>query len=66
MCTGAILQSRVSRVVFGAKDEQDGALISNYFVFDSPTKLERPLVSVGVLEDKCSSLLKEFFTNKRK
>ncbi|MCQ2772790.1 MAG: nucleoside deaminase [Bacilli bacterium] len=66
MCTGAILQSRISRVVFGAKDEQDGAIVSNYFVFDSPTKLERPLVSVGVLEDKCSLLLKTFFSNKRK
>ena len=66
MCAGAILQSRLSRVVFGAKDNEDGAIISNYYVFDSPTKLERPLVSVGIMENECSLLIREFFTNKRK
>lgn len=66
MCSGAILQSRVSKVVFGSYDEKDGALVSRYYVYDEPSVHERPLVYGGVLKDECDSLLKEFFSKKRK
>ena len=57
MCTGAILQSRISRVVYGTSNESFGYLskIDNY-------KLE--IVS-GILKDECSSLMSDFFKNKR-
>ncbi|MBR4274984.1 MAG: nucleoside deaminase, partial [Bacilli bacterium] len=65
MCSGAILQSRISKVVFGSRDEKDGAIVSNYFVFDSPCSHERPLVFGEVLKDECDALLKNFFASKR-
>ena len=66
MCSGAILQSRVSKVVFGSRDEKDGAIVSNYFVFDSPCSHERPLVYGDILKEECDALLKDFFASKRK
>ena len=66
MCSGAILQSRLSKVVFGSYDEKDGALVSHYYVYDAPSIHERPLVYGGVLKEECDSLLKVFFSNKRK
>lgn len=66
MCSGAILQSRLSKVVFGSRDEKDGAIVSNYFVFDSPCSHQRPLVYGEVLKEECDSLLKSFFASKRK
>ena len=66
MCSGAILQSRVSKVVFGSRDEKDGAIVSNYFVFDSPCSHERPLVYGDILKEECDALLKGFFASKRK
>jgi tRNA(adenine34) deaminase len=66
MCSGAILQSRLSKVVFGSRDEKDGAIVSNYFVFDSPCSHERPLVYGDILKDECDALLKSFFASKRK
>ena len=66
MCSGAILQSRISKVVFGSRDEKDGAIVSNYFVFDSPCSHERPLVYGDVLKEECDTLLKSFFASKRK
>ncbi len=66
MCAGAILQSRISKLVFASADKKDGAIISNYFVYDQPSIHERPLVYSGVLTDKCDSLLREFFQRKRK
>ena len=66
MCAGAILQSRISKLVFASVDKKDGAIISNYFVYDQPSIHERPLVYGGVLADKCDSLLREFFQHKRK
>ena len=65
MCAGAILQSRISKVVFGSYDKRDGALVSSYFVYDSPCVHERPLVFGGVLQDDCDKLLKDFFAAKR-
>ena len=66
MCSGAILQSRLSKVVFGSYDDKDGALVSRYYVYDAPSIHERPLVYGGVLKEECDSLLKGFFSNKRK
>lgn len=66
MCAGAILQSKISKLVFASKDEKDGAIISNYFVYDSPSIHQRPLVFYGLMQKECDSLLKWFFAKKRK
>lgn len=65
MCSGAILQSRISSLYFGARDEKEGAIISHYFVFDEPSRNERPLVHPDFMKDECESLLKEFFGSRR-
>lgn len=66
MCSGAILQSRISNLIFSSRDTKDGAVISNYFVFDSPSIHQRPLIYSGLLQDRCDALLKKFFEEKRK
>lgn len=66
MCSGAILQARIGKVVFGAFDEKDGAVVSRYFVFDSPSIHPRPLVFHSVLKDECQKLLSCFFEKCRK
>lgn len=65
MCAGAILQSRINKLIFACPDEKDGAIISNYFVYDQPSIHERPLVYHDVLFNECNDLLKDFFKNKR-
>lgn len=65
MCSGAILQSRVSSIYFGARDDKEGAVISRYFVFDEPSKNERPLIHPDFMKDACESLLKVFFESRR-
>jgi tRNA(adenine34) deaminase len=60
MCAGAILQSHVSTVVFGAYDAKSGAFGSRYQLATKNLK-----IIGGILEQECSSLLQEFFTNKR-
>jgi tRNA(adenine34) deaminase len=66
MCAGAILQARLGRVVYGAADPKEGALVSKYFVYDAPTLQERPLVKGGVKAQECEALLADFFAQKRK
>ena len=65
MCSGAILQSRVSSLYFGASDEKEGAVISRYFVFDEPSSLPRPLIHPGIEKKKCEELLSSFFKKRR-
>ena len=65
MCSGAILQSRLQRVVFGADDPKDGAIVSRYRVFDEPSLHERPLLERGILEEESKALLSAFFEGKR-
>ena len=64
MCAGAIKQSRLSSLIFGAKDESEGAVVSKYHIFDSDNGSQS--VVFGVLEEECSQLLKDFFAQKRK
>lgn len=66
MCAGAILQARIHKVVISSLDVKDGAILSHYYVYDSPSIHERPLIYQGVLKEKCDLLLKNFFQGKRK
>jgi tRNA(adenine34) deaminase len=65
MCAGAIVQARVSRVVFGARDPRAGAAGSVFQVFGEPRLNHRPVVVEGVLADKCGALLSDFFRLRR-
>ena len=65
MCAGAISQSRISRVVFGAWDEKAGASGSVWDLLRDPRALHKVEVTSGVLEEECSAMLKEFFSEQR-
>jgi tRNA(adenine34) deaminase len=64
MCAGAIAQSRISKLVFGAWDEKAGAVGSVWDVLRDPRSIYKVEVTSGVLEDECAGLLKEFFSDK--
>ncbi|TQK45612.1 tRNA(adenine34) deaminase [Streptomyces sp. SLBN-118] len=61
MCAGAIVQARVGRVVFGARDEKAGAAGSLFDVVRDRRLNHRPEVITGVLEQECAQQLTEFF-----
>lgn len=65
MCTGAILQSRIKRVVYGAKDPKGGCIESCMQMYDVKGFNHYPEVSSGLLEEECGRLLTDFFRNKR-
>ncbi len=65
MCAGALVQSRVKNLVYGAKDEKYGACESTVNLVNDPRFNHRMNAISGVLEDECSSLLKHFFQEKR-
>ena len=64
MCSGAIINARIDRVVFGAFDEKAGAVSSVQQMFQLPYN-HRPRVTEGLLEDRCAAVLQRFFTNLR-
>jgi tRNA(adenine34) deaminase len=64
MCAGAIAQSRISKVIFGAWDEKAGAVGSIWDVLRDPRSIFKVEVSAGILEDECAELLTEFFKDK--
>ncbi len=65
MCAGAILQARIPRVVFGARDPKGGAMGGVIDLFWEQFN-HRPAVTAGVLEQQCAKLLREFFDGKRR
>ena len=65
MCAGAILQSRINRLVFGAFDQKAGAVGSSLDVIRDVRALSKVEVVSGVLEKECAKLLTDFFTTKR-
>ncbi len=66
MCAGAILLSRVERVVYGAADPKGGSVDSCMKMYDVSGWNHYPKVCSGILKDECSTLLKEFFAMKRR
>ncbi len=65
MCAGAILQSRISKIVYGAKDEKGGALGSSFNLFEQKNLNHKPVIISGVLEEECAEVLTSFFRKKR-
>ena len=61
MCAGAIQQSRVDRVVYGARDEKAGAVGSLWDLVRDRRLNHRPEVIEGVLSEECARLLTVFF-----
>ena len=66
MCAGAIAQSRIQTVVFGAWDEKAGAVGSVWDLLRDPRSVFRTEVRAGVLADECSALIKNFIQEVRK
>ena len=64
MCAGAIINARIPRVVYGARDAKAGSCGSVCNLFDMAYN-HHPQVEVGLMEDECAGLLKEFFRNLR-
>ena len=65
MCAGAIIQSRISKVVYGAPDLKGGAFGSSLNVLDAKNINHRPEVIGGVLEQECTAIIKNYFKSKR-
>jgi tRNA(adenine34) deaminase len=64
MCAGAIAQSRISHLIFGAWDEKAGAVGSVWDVLRDPRSIFSVEVTAGVREAECAQLLKDFFSDK--
>jgi tRNA(adenine34) deaminase len=64
MCAGAIAQSRISRVIYGAWDTKAGAVGSVWDVLRDPRSIFKVEVVAGVLERECAALLTDFFKEK--
>ncbi len=65
MCAGAIVQSRLARLVFGAFDDKAGAVSSLWDLVRDPRLNHRMSVVAGVEAEESSALLKAFFVNRR-
>lgn len=65
MCAGALIHARVSRLVYGASDPKAGAAGSVLQVVNHPQLNHKMDVTAGVLAEKCSAILQEFFRQKR-
>lgn len=65
MCAGAIVQSRLARLVFGAFDAKAGAVSSLWDLVRDPRLNHRVEVTTGVRATECESILREFFAAQR-
>ena len=64
MCAGAIINARIPRVIYGAKDLKAGSCGSVCSLFDMAYN-HHPTVEQGLMEDECAALLKDFFRQLR-
>ena len=65
MCTGAILQSRVSRVIYGAGDPKAGCC-GGLLALTEENFEQHPAIYAGVLERECTEILRAFFVQRRR
>jgi tRNA(adenine34) deaminase len=65
MCAGALVHTRVRRVIFGCADPAAGAAGSVVNLLQMPTLNHRCDIAFGVLEDECAAILTDFFRQRR-
>ena len=65
MCTGALINSRIDRIIYACKDPKGGALVSNLKIREVKGLNHYPLFDEGPIQEECTQLLKDFFRNKR-
>ena len=65
MCAGAMIHSRIDRLVYGASDPKTGVIDSHMGVFDQAVVNHRISVTGGVMAQECGDLLTAFFRSKR-
>jgi len=65
MCAGALIQARITRLVYGAADERAGAVVSHFNICDTEFLNHRLEVVPGVLEEECRELMQQFFQRRR-
>jgi tRNA(adenine34) deaminase len=65
MCAGAIMNSRIKRIVYGASDPKAGACGSVFNLTNEPNVLHHVDVTAGVFKTQCGSILRSFFQIKR-
>lgn len=66
MCTGAAINARIARIVFGAADPKAGACGSVLRLCETPELNHHPAITGGVLEEPCAQILKDYFKCKRR
>lgn len=65
MCAGALVQSRIGRVVFGTRDPKGGALVTMASLGKDPRLNHQFEITEGILSEDCGNILKDFFKKKR-
>jgi len=65
MCAGAIIHARIERVVYGTTDTKTGAVESLYQLLSDTRLNHQPEVSSGVMDRECSTILRNFFCQRR-
>lgn len=65
MCSGAIIESRIKRLVIGALDPKRGAVISNLSLISSDVSNTKIEIVEGVLKDECLQIIQDFFKELR-
>lgn len=65
MCAGAIVMSRVDRVVYGSTDARAGACESVFNIPGCPALNHRPEMTAGILQEECAGIMKRFFKERR-
>ena len=65
MCAGALVNARVSRLVFGTRDERFGGVVSRFRLCDSELLNHRIEIVEGVLSAECRKLMQDFFESRR-
>ena len=65
MCAGGLIQARVGRLIYGARDERAGAVDSRFRICDTDFLNHRIEIVQGVLESECRELMQQFFRERR-
>ena len=66
MCAGAIVNSRLDRVVYGCDDPKGGAVRSLFQIVDNPALNHRVEVTAGIRADECAAIMRDFFRSRRR